>query len=58
MRLERWFNVIIELKDKEVANYVYTANFKNEDILTVLHNLQQVKQFKFKKKGEHITITK
>jgi len=58
VRLERWFNVIIELKDKEVANYVYTANFKNEDILTVLHNLQQVKQFKFKKKGEHITITK
>ncbi len=57
-RLERWFNVTIEFKDNEVAEYVYTANFKNEDILTVLHNLQQVKHFNFKQKGEHITITK
>ncbi|WP_370526656.1 FecR domain-containing protein [Pedobacter sp. HDW13] len=37
---------------------MYTANFRNEDILTVLHNLQQVKYFNFKQKGDHITITK
>ncbi len=57
-RLERWFNVTITFEDNEVAKYIYTANFKNEDILTVLHNLQQVKHFNFKKKGELITITK
>jgi transmembrane sensor len=57
-RLERWFNVTIEFKDKEVAEYIYTANFKNEDILMVLHTLQDVKHFNFKQKGELITITK
>ena len=57
-RLERWFNITIEFEDKEVAAYVYTANFKNEDILTVLHTLQDVKHFNFKQKGELITITK
>ncbi|WP_316801832.1 FecR family protein [Pedobacter nototheniae] len=57
-RLERWFNVNIDFEDKEVAQYVYTANFKNEDILTVLRNLQQVKHFNFKQKGDLITISK
>lgn len=57
-RLERWFNITIEFEDKEVADYVYTANFKNEDILTVLQTLQEVKHFNFKQKGELITITK
>ncbi len=57
-RLERWFNVTIEFEDKEVAAYVYTAHFKNEDILTVLQKMQEVKHFKFKQKGELITITK
>lgn len=57
-RLERWFNVTIEFKDKELAGYTYTGHFENEDILTILDNLQRVKHFNFKKKGEHITITK
>lgn len=57
-RLERWFNVTIELEDKEVAGYIYNANFKNEDILTVLQSLQRVKHFNFKQKGDRITITK
>jgi transmembrane sensor len=57
-RLERWFNVSIDFEDQEVAAYVYTANFKNEDILSVLHSLQEVKHFNFKKKGDLITITK
>lgn len=57
-RLERWFDITIEFKDKEIARYVYTAKFKNEDLLTVLHNLQQVKHFSYKKKGDLIIITK
>lgn len=57
-QLERWFNITIEFQDEEVARYIYTANFKNEDILTVLRNLQRVKHFNFKQKGELITITK
>ncbi|WP_316816687.1 FecR family protein [Pedobacter nyackensis] len=56
--LERWFNIRIEFKDKEVGKYIYTANFKNEDVLAVLHNLQKVKYFNFKKKGDQVFITK
>jgi len=58
VRLERWFNVTIEFKDQELAGYTYTGHFENEDILTILSKLQEVKHFKFKKKGEHIIVTK
>jgi len=56
--LERWFNVSIDFKDKEVEKYIYTGNFKNEDLITILRNLQKVKHFNFKKKGDQIFITK
>ncbi|MNL79878.1 hypothetical protein D3C87_2065780 [compost metagenome] len=57
-QIERWFNIEIIFNDKEVEKYSYTARFKNEDLNTVLHNLQLVKHFDFKKKGGRIIIYK
>jgi len=56
--LERWFNVKIEITDKAVEEYRFTATFKKENILEALSSLQKVKFFNYKKKGEKITITK
>ena len=39
-RLERWFNVDIVLKDKELLNYTYTATFTNEQLTQVLNLLE------------------
>ena len=38
-KLERWFNVDIELKDSELLNYRFTAIFKNETIQQALEML-------------------
>lgn len=56
--LERWFNVKIEIADKIVEDYRFTATFKKENIFEVLSSLQKVKFFNYKKKGEKIIITK
>ncbi len=38
-KLKRWFNVTIELKDREALSYRYTAVFENETIQEVLEML-------------------
>ncbi len=38
-KLERWFNIDIELKDQELLKYRYTAVIKNETILQTLEML-------------------
>jgi transmembrane sensor len=38
-RLSRWFNVEIEIVDKEIADYVYTATFRKENLQQVLNLL-------------------
>ena len=38
-KLERWYNVEIEIKDKEIADYVYTATLIDESIDQVLKML-------------------
>lgn len=35
-KLDRWFNVRIEIADPEIASYIYTATFQNETIEQVL----------------------
>ncbi len=39
-RLERWYNVKIELKDKEIEDYLYRATFQDETIDEVLKYLK------------------
>jgi ferric-dicitrate binding protein FerR (iron transport regulator) len=39
MKLERWFNVDIELKDAELLKYRYTAIFENETVQQALEML-------------------
>ncbi len=39
-RLERWYNVDIELKDKELSKYTYTATFTDESLKQILDLLR------------------
>lgn len=48
MKMERWFNVDIELKDPELLNYRYTAIFENETILQALEMLSFSSPIKYK----------
>ncbi|MFA5328085.1 MAG: FecR domain-containing protein [Prolixibacteraceae bacterium] len=36
-KLDRWFNVQIEMADPEIAGYIYTATFQNETIEQILN---------------------
>lgn len=38
-KLERWYNVDFEIKDKEIADYIYTATFIDESLDQVLKML-------------------
>ncbi|WP_423126933.1 FecR family protein [Gaoshiqia sp. Z1-71] len=48
MKMERWFNVDIELKDPELLNYRYTAVFENETVLQALEMLSFSSPIKYK----------
>ena len=39
-KISRWYNVEINLKDKELANYAYRATFENESLSEVLELLK------------------
>ena len=39
-RLERWYNVDIELKDSELSEFSYTATFTNESLNQILYLLK------------------
>ncbi|MCW0484471.1 FecR family protein [Gaoshiqia sediminis] len=47
-KMERWFNVDIELKDTELLNYRYTAVFENETVLQALEMLSFSSPIKYK----------
>ncbi len=46
-RLDRWFNVIIEIEDSEIAQYIYTATFRDETIEQVLNLLARTSPIKY-----------
>ena len=56
--LERWYNVNIEIKDKAVEGYTFTATFTHEDIGEILKILQQTYYFNYRISGDKIIITK
>jgi len=47
-RLERWYNVDIELKDKELSKYTYTATFTDEQLEQVLDLLKIATPIQYK----------
>lgn len=56
--LERWFNVEIVFKDREVEKYHFTATFRRESIEQALKAFQDAEHFKYEIKGNQITISK
>ncbi|MFT4093902.1 MAG: FecR domain-containing protein [Niabella sp.] len=57
-KLERWFNVEIVIKDREVAKYRLRGVFEDENISQVLTALQSIASFKYSINGNKIEITK
>jgi len=47
-KLERWYNVDIELKDKELSKYTYTATFTDEQLPQVLNLLKVATPISYK----------
>ncbi len=46
-RLERWFNVVIEMEDQEISEYIYTAKFHGETIDQILNLLQRTSPIEY-----------
>jgi transmembrane sensor len=58
-KMERWYNVSIEIKDEKLAQmHVGGGPFENESIEQALTALQIAFNFSFTKKGKYITITR
>lgn len=58
VKMERWFDVEIEIKNTEVENYRLRGAFENESIEEALKALQEIANFNYKINGKKITITK
>jgi len=46
-KLDRWFNVEIEIADPEIADYVYTATFREETIGQILELLKRTSPIEY-----------
>jgi ferric-dicitrate binding protein FerR (iron transport regulator) len=57
-RLERWFNVNIEIQDEKVKLYHFTGVFTKESITEALCAMKLIRPFNFKLKEYDLTITK
>lgn len=51
VRLERWYDVKIDIQNEEVGNYTFTGIFQGETIEQALKELQMIRPF-------HVTINK
>jgi len=58
IRLERWFNVNIEILDEELKEYRFSGTFKGENIERALDALKRASSFEFQINKNHVTITK
>lgn len=57
-KLERWYNVKIDIKDKAVENYTFTATFTHENIGEILKILQHSYYFNYQIAGNTIIISR
>ncbi len=46
-RLDRWFNVEIEIADPEIAQYIYTATFRDETIEQILYLIKRTSPIEY-----------
>jgi hypothetical protein len=56
--LERWYNVEITFKNKDIEKYQFTATFQDESLTEVLYALQCAEFFKYEIKGNQVIISK
>jgi transmembrane sensor len=57
-RLERWYNVEIEIKDDNLKTALFSGIFVNETVEQALNALKLATPFKYEMKKNHITIYK
>ena len=55
-RMERWFNVQIDMNNPALKDYHFTGVFHKETIDEVLSGLQMIKPFKYKITNNHVLI--
>jgi transmembrane sensor len=55
-RMERWFNVTIEIKNPSVESFHFTGIFNKESINEALTAMQLIRPFKFKITRNHVLI--
>lgn len=58
VKMERWFDVKISIKDKAVAGYRLRGTFENETIEETLEALKLIAPFNYRINGNEIEITK
>lgn len=56
-QLERWYNVHIVLKSRQVADYKLTGSFENESIQQALKALQITAPFRYRVQADTVWIT-
>ncbi|TAJ11511.1 DUF4974 domain-containing protein [Marinilabiliaceae bacterium JC017] len=54
--LERWFDVEIEIEDKEIESYRFTGTIKNEGVEDLLLLFKMTKGIQYKKEGDKIKL--
>lgn len=55
-KLERWYNVNINVESRQIKSYRYTATITKENVNQVLNAMQLIKPFNFKAENNEITI--
>jgi ferric-dicitrate binding protein FerR (iron transport regulator) len=57
-KLERWYDVKIEIKDEELKHILFTGTFQKESIEQALSALKLIIPFRYEMKMNQIVITK
>jgi len=58
IKLQRWFNVVIEIKSEELKGERFTGKFENETIEQILNALKLAEPFEYKMNKNQIIIYK
>ena len=57
-KLNRWYNVNIQIQDTTIETYLYSVNFKNKPLKTVEEILSEITPVRFVKSGSEILVVK
>ncbi|WP_165929641.1 FecR domain-containing protein [Pseudocnuella soli] len=56
LKMERWYNVVFEIKNEDLKGLRFTGEFEHKNLLNVLEALQVSRSFHFKITDETVTI--